>query len=201
MRRRGAGEKKSKALPDEYVQLEYLNCVNNYLATDYVPSARCKIELTYKGNSIYANKAGAIFGCRDGYRENAVYFRTYASSGSATTTTCEFGWGNEATAVSENAFDANDKHVYGVYNGVFYVDDTIIYTFTTTVSPNFELYIFGINDAGSKLNVSTPMGYIYKVQIWDNDGKLVRDYIPAKRLNDNQEGLFDFVNGQFITKL
>lgn len=197
-RRRAA--QTSKVLPSGYAQLEYITTDSSTLfRTGFIPNERCRVEVTFQGTATTTLKAGAMFGVRDGYKINGLYLRTQVSSGSATTTTFELGIGGVVLSLNDVNINSNDIHVYGVNAGVFYVDDTIVETTSETTSPSYELYLMAINNADSRLNVSSPIGKLYRAQIWDDSSKLVRDYIPVKRLSDNVTGLFDLENNTFVT--
>lgn len=195
MRRRAV--EKTKGLPDGYLQLDYIDTNTRKFSTGFLPNKFSKVEIVYKGTQLSSTKAGPLFGCRDAYKTNGFYYRTYASNASDTTTRFELGWGNEIFSTETLNIDSSDLHVYGVNGGVFYVDDIVVHTFDTTTTPGYELYINAINNGGSAINISGANGNLYSFKIWDN-GEMVRNYIPVKRLNDNVKGLFDLINNQFI---
>ena len=198
-RRMMMAAKQGRILPSEYQLLPYIVIGGSTcFKTGFIPTTMCRVELTFKGVASNSSIAGIYFGCREGYNNKSFYFCGRASSGSATSITAELGW-NTIRTVSANV-DAHDKNTIGVHNGEFYINDTILATYTNTFSPTRELYLFALNNAGSKFtSISTPNGYFYSSQIWDNDGNLIRDYVPVKRLSDNRKGIYDFVNNTFTT--
>ena len=198
MRRRAMMFKKVGGLPSEYEQLEFITTFSlTYFTTGFVPTSGCKVEVTFKGTSTTSSKAGAYFGSRSGWNNKSFYFRCTTSSGSATNMTAYLGYSTERS-VNVN-INASDKNVFGVDNGTFYINDTILGSYGDTFSPVYELFLMLINSAGSPVQ-SAAVGNLYGAKIWDDNGRLVRDYVPVKRLADNAEGIYDLVNNTFQAK-
>ena len=196
LRRRFGGKK--GGLPSEYEQLEYITTSQStYFLTGFVPTTGCKVEVTFKGTSTTSSKAGTYFGSRSGWNNRSFYFRCTTTSGSATNMNAIIGYSTERT-VTVN-INASDKNVYGVNNGTFYINGTVIGTYTDTFSPVYELYLMHINSAGSPFQNSA-VGNFYGAKIWDDNGNLVRDYVPVKRISDNAQGIYDLVNNTFQAK-
>ena len=189
---------KQGGLPSDYEQLEFITTgPSTYFTTGFVPTTGCKVEVTIKGTATTSQKAGALFGSRSGWNNKSFYLRCGVSSGSATNMTAYLGYSTERS-VNVN-INASDKNVFGVDNGTFYINDTILGTYTDTFSPVYELYLLRINNAGSLFQDSA-VGNLYSAKIWDDNGRLVRDYVPVKRLADNAEGIYDLVNNTFQAK-
>lgn len=198
MRRRAMMFEKVGGLPSDYEQLEFITTdASTYFTTGFVPTTGCKVEVTIKGTSTTSSKAGTLFGSRSGWNNRAFYFRCTTTSGSATNMTAILGYSTERSMTVN--INASDKNVFGVDNGTFYINDTILDTYTDTFSPVYELYLMRINSAGSPFN-SAAVGNLYGAKIWDDNGNLVRDYVPVKRLADNAEGIYDLVNNTFQSK-
>ena len=64
-------------------------------------------------------------------------------------------------------------------------------------SNTYNLYLGGTNTVGSFVGggVSTWAQY----EVWNNNGVLIQNLIPAKRNSDNAVGMYDLVSGQFFT--
>ena len=182
-------------LPSDYVALDYVNINNGnrYIKTDYVPSTTSKIEVKFKATATTSAQAGVIFGSRNGYNNKSFYFKTGVSSGGAVNMTAELGWSSVMSVTTPNVM--LNENVFGVDNGTFYINDTVLGTYTNTFTPEYPIYIMMINSDGSPFSTS-PIGHLISAKIWENS-VLVRDYIPAKRLLDNVVGLFDVVTQTF----
>lgn len=187
-------------LPSDYEQLEFIATdYSTYFTTGFIPTTGCKVEVTIKGTATSAQKAGALFGSRSGWNNKSFYFRCGASSGSATNMTAYLGYSTERSMTVN--INASDKNVFGVDNGTFYINNTILGTYTDVFSPIYELYLLTVNNAGSpQTGIISPIGNLYGAKIWDDNGRLVRDYVPVKRLADNAEGIYDLVNNTFQAK-
>lgn len=61
---------------------------------------------------------------------------------------------------------------------------------------NNNYHIFAFDLGGTKY--TTANASVYACKIWDGES-LVRDYVPAKRVTDNEIGLYDWVTDEFYT--
>ena len=90
------------------------------------------------------------------------------------------------------------KYISNNTNNIWSIDTSQI-----TVTPNSSdfskngnnLYLFSVNNGGNYNKASMKL---YSCKIYDN-GTLVRDFIPARRISDGKAGLWDKVNLKFYT--
>ena len=90
------------------------------------------------------------------------------------------------------------KYISNNTNNIWSIDTSKI-----TVTPNSSdfskdgnnLYLFSVNNGGNYNKASMKL---YSCKIYDN-GTLVRDFIPARRISDGKAGLWDKVNLKFYT--
>ena len=88
------------------------------------------------------------------------------------------------------------KYIANNANNIWSVDSSSV-----TVSPNSSdfskdggnLYLFSVNNGGNYNKASMKL---YSCKIYDN-GTLVRDFVPARRISDWKAGLWDKVNLKF----
>ena len=100
--------------------------------------------------------------------------------------------------------DTSSKHFSEINNvvaskkgNVLTLNDVSITQSMNTFTTAQHLYILGLNNNGSvKYNVKGTR--IYSLKFSEN-GTLIRDYIPARRLSDNKVGMYDKVEGKFYT--
>ena len=107
-----------------------------------------------------------------------------------TESTIQDGYG---TSVDAN-LSANwlARQIVDKNKNAFYVDGVQIKAHTTqTFAPNYSLFLFNINTAGSTTGSFKTYAKMYSCQIYDN-GTLVRDYIPMVDAKD-VGGLYDRV--------
>lgn len=74
------------------------------------------------------------------------------------------------------------------------VDDELVSRSSSNFTLSYPLYLFAVNTANST-GTFAPL-IVYSVQIYDS-GTLVRNYIPAKRNNDNSVGMYETVENKF----
>lgn len=92
------------------------------------------------------------------------------------------------------------KYISNNTNNIWSIDTSKI-----TVTPNSSdfskdgnnLYLFSVNNGGNYNKASMKL---YSCKIYDN-GTLVRDFIPAKRVSDGMCGLWDKANYKFYTDI
>lgn len=90
------------------------------------------------------------------------------------------------------------KYISNNTNNIWSIDTSKITV--TSNSSDFSkngnnLYLFSVNNGGNYNKASMKL---YSCKIYDN-GTLVRDFIPAKRISDGKCGLWDKVNFKFYT--
>lgn len=187
-------------LPSGYKEKEYF--FNSYgssgvaFKTDFIPTKGCKVEMCFQGTATISSIAGQLFGCRTGYNSKVFAFKTSVTSATAENMTCTLGYKTERSVSSPNVMSS--KNIFGVDNGKFYINDSIIGEYSDDFTPEYPLWFLGMNNAGSLLSGVTLGGRLFYAKIWDDNGILVRDYIPVERESDNQEGLFDLKTQTFL---
>ena len=110
-----AASRGGSPIPKEYIELEYITIesATHYLITDFVPTAMCSVDITFKGTSATSTKTGYLFGCRNGWNNQSFYMRSQVSSGAATNMTVAMGYGVERTITVD--INASDKNIYRKY--------------------------------------------------------------------------------------
>lgn len=172
-----------------YQELDYIEFPGNkYVNTGYYPNDGTRVVTKL---NIYSNQKqtiAAIFGGRSTSTTGAFSFWRINTS------TFRYDFGNKQNSINmttsgEFTVDAN-KNKIAINSKTIQVTN---YTFASS-SP---LYIASTRDQNTNSPDSRRMyGKIYYFKIYD-DGVLVRDYIPVKRLSDNKEGLLDKVEDEF----
>lgn len=122
---------------------------------------------------------------------NGSYFSWWRQN----TTMCAYYGSNNKTLAE---LTGKRKYISNNTNNIWSIDTSKI-----TVAPNSSdfskngnnLYLFSVNNGGNYNKASMKL---YSCKIYDN-GTLVRDFIPAKRISDNKCGLWDKVNLKFYT--
>lgn len=178
-------------LPRDYTPIEYVwakgdQWTNVYVSTGFIPDAATELEYKAAYHQ-YANTGHLI----SGTNYYALMIRSNGRDFFANR--C----GGEKTVSTNNSIAAGDPFVVSMFrNGTddIYVDESKIMTLAAGSStPSNPLYIFGYNGTAGYCTDSR----IYYLKIYDN-GTLARDYIPCINPS-NVVGLYDVVNGNFIT--
>lgn len=131
----------------------------------------------------------------------AANSRCFAFQQASSTSTTYYYSSNGAQAVGS---PINIRRLYSMRKNTVYINGSLINTWNypavTFTTPNTAT-IFGINQNGVVNPSSGANVYCYGIKIWDASGNLIRDFIPALRVTDNEPGLYDAVNNLFYTKL
>ena len=181
------------ALPAGYTQLEYVDMnAGSYLLTDLVPTYDSKIEMEFQTTTFPAS-GSSFFGARSGGpgdglslgRSASDYVQfdgfngnRYTSPGGqlATNTRYKYVWNNKVATI---------------YQGTITVATN---TFTGTGTTTHTLAINGLNNSGSVVG-NTAGIYLYSFKMWNAQGELIADYVPAKQ--GNTVGFYDMVSESF----
>lgn len=180
----------SSELPSikNYIKLEYIaSSGTQYINTDFIPNSKTRIVMdAYRSN---ASAADHFFGVRTGSQsKNGFAFYIYNSNWRS-------GYGNEVLGSSNPSsgrylIDKN-KNLVDINNGSISITNT-----EQTFTCEGPAYLFAMNSVGSNPGYGTFR--LYSCKIYD-DGILVRDFIPVKRLSDKVVCLYDKRDGKFYT--
>lgn len=133
-----------------------------FIDTGFKPNQNTKVEIKMQSSNRDGDSVW-IFGCQTSWGNNGFAVSTY---------TAEFGNSNTTTGV--NFYDGVD-HTIIFDKGVLKKDGSTIWTGSGTFQTIYNMYISGINAAGTGISL---IGKIYYAKIWDN-GTLIRDYLPC----------------------
>lgn len=175
-------------LPITYERLKYISNPNRgYIDTGFVPNQDTRIVCTIKTPKIGDS---FCFGSSNTWKSNAFEF-----------------WPNESGVRSQLSYDGQGEYRYYVphdticeidfnknvwnYNGV-----TVTFSYNEFTCP-WNLFIWHSKRYGDS-NIYGNVDYYDSFKIYDN-GKLIRDFIPAKRKSDGVIGMYDLVGRKFYT--
>ena len=150
-----------------------------YIDTGFKPNQNTKVEIKMQSSNQDGDSVW-IFGCQTSWGSNGFAVSTY---------TAEFGT-SQTTGI--NFYDGND-HTIIFDKGVLKKDGSTIWTGSGTFQTIYNMYISGINAAGTGASL---IGKIYYAKIWDN-GTLIRDYLPCLD-KDGVACLYDQVNEEYV---
>lgn len=176
-------------LPNGYTQLEYIKSNGTqYINTGFKPTSNTKVVINIE--PLEVPSILAFFGTRDSSSPTS----SLAYNAWATNTTHirsdYFGssiLSNETNILTKGIIDKN-KNILTGYG------QTITNTASTGKECSYSLFLLACNDMGTAKYYLKSI--LYSCKIYDN-GTLIRDFIPVKRISDNEYGLWDKVTKAF----
>lgn len=188
-------KKCQRRLPVEYQEVEYLESTGmQYINTGVVPKItqrfECKIAITNTNNVNYV-----VLGSRTSGAANTSTDQVYMSFNNSSTVLINYD--KMRLFVSVNAgydYSISDTPVVADIPQEYNVAvDYLGVSITTATQP---YYMFALNNIGNAL--ANALAKIYYFKIYDGD-TIIRDFVPVKRLSDNEAGMYDIVNNVFYT--
>ena len=183
------------ALPSGYRAIPYIYGYSaHYINTGFYPKNTTRVVMDYETNDLYHE--GALFGAKSLTSSPNGYFGMLLNS--------DYVYAVYQTGITHNDIavvpSSSGRHIYELNQNVASVDGVGITLPSATFTCNSYLCLLAIGyGTDSKVgDIHAPEGKLYSCQVYDN-GTLVRDFIPALRLTDNEPGLYDDVNGVFYT--
>lgn len=190
----------STIVPSGLVELEYIKPNSTqYINTQFIPTGNTRVIFTFEptvadNQALYTGGRTAASGT-DTKTFSAFYIskairRDYYGTSKTTTTTYDVN--------TKITVDAN-KNTTLINNSSVLANFTLN-TSTTSIMP-IILFIAANQTSSTSAIQTSGSGAQYKFyscKIYDN-GTLVRDFVPAKRISDDKCGLWDKVNFKFYT--
>ena len=183
------------ALPNTYYRLDYIQssgtqCINTGIQT----STKRKLELGFALNSTSRSN---IYG--SGGSSSASYV-LYSVRGGGDYPTFRFHQTPNTSPIDTGVSADTNRHdiVIDNVNGNVSFDGVTYQGYIPTGTTKYTEFIFGYNAIGTINNSYSLAGKVYYVKYYE-DGVLVRDFIPAKRISDNVVGMYDLENDVFYT--
>lgn len=179
-------------LPAGYTKLEYIESTSTqYIDTGYIPNQNTKVELSYQYTGSSSTQLRR-FGSREAGSTNGI-FLGYKS---VNTTILSITYGNQ-TFETDSGYKNTSPHIEVIDKNKYYFDGVLEHIFTeeTFTCPSTAV-IFAGKQMETTGNISDMKCFYCKLY---DDGTLVRNFIPAKRISDNEIGLYDTVTNTFFT--
>jgi len=181
-------------LPVGYQRLEYLEATGTqYLDTGFYFDNPATDTLTVDLIKTIGGGGTVFYGFRDRYKVNG-YGMQFSDAGAT-----NIQWADKDTGLGTNPAMQIGTRYTAVRTGPSYSIGGSSYTIADagSVTQNYPLYLFCTNDGGSpNLRASAK---IYEVTVVNAQGVTRMHLLPAKRLSDNELGMYDLVSGSFFT--
>ena len=196
------GGTEQRNIPDNYLQRQFIYMLDgSYLLTDIVPASNYKVEMDFQTTNV-TTASEYYLGVRDvsGGVEGLDIVKRPSSVGGALAFD-GFQAGNRY--VSSYVPTSNTRYKYTYDNGTITLtkDNTVVasHTFTPDSTVTSKLAINGFNDNGSVLTSPTGI-YLYSFKVWNAQGELVLDLVPAVEKGAVPVvGFYDTVSKSFMT--
>lgn len=194
-------------LPEEYEKLKCLRVTDGfsqYIDTEYLPTLNTKIIAKFKASGKTSNTP--LFGTRtDGTHNHYVCWvdeddltNTYRIAliyGSHT-------WDKDVQRpLALTPFPAGQdiKLEISAPGGAIINNTRYYYQEPEGTPPDTSIYLFSVNKANAPEINKSYIGILYYLQIYNDAGSLVREYVPVYNKNTSEVGLYDRVNKTFHT--
>lgn len=173
-------------LPKEYQQVEYIESTGTqYIDTEYFANGDSKYIFKYSDNKIN----GVMFGAYNNNWETGNGFYINATKDNYNPFLHYFSNTRISTTYNDCGIICIDKGTY-FFNDIKYTSLP-----TRNFSINFSTYIFAGNWGGTRKEQYT-MYKLHYFYIYNNND-IVRQCIPAYRINTKEIGLYDTVENKF----
>lgn len=190
----------STTVPSGFVELEYIKPNSTqYINTQFIPAGNTRVIFTFEptiadNQALYTGGRTAASGT-DAKTFSAFYIskairRDYYGTSKTTTTTYDIN--------TKITVDANKNTT--LINNSSALTDFTLNTSTTSIMPIILFIAANQSSSSSAIQVSSSGAQykFYSCKIYNN-GSLVRDFVPAKRISDDKCGLWDKVKLKFYT--
>lgn len=174
----------STTIPSDLVELEYIESTGTqYIDTGFKPNQDTRISITV---DFPRSSTTWLYGGRTAAGSNSFGFLCLNGN------TYRFDY---ASSMNELTAKPTGKFILDSNKNKCYINNELVFTTTykTFTSP-VSMYIFNVNNNGSAKEGSSVK--LYNCKIYDN-GTLIRDFIPVKRISNNGYGLWDKVTKAF----
>ena len=173
----------------EIIPVEYIeNTGSSYIDTLYKPNSNTKVETKIK------------------MKETTSAFKWLFLSRNQTVAGDGYGFGAGSGGVITSEYNNRQTETGKLISGTTYTivkdknvcryNDKVLTNPTSTFTVNYNMPIFGLNDAGTMVSGVYPLAELYYFRIYDNN-ELIRDFIPAIDQNNNAY-LFDKISHTYF---
>lgn len=186
---KGIAAGQSEGLPDGYVQLTHIEGDGTrYINTRFTPNQDTRVVM--RCILPPSSSTNWLFGARDDQKRSEFGFG-YSLSGNYNTTynTTHKKFDESMDSDGVILIDKNKSVTTITANGV---TETVTGT-SGSFSTSATIVLFGMNTSGT---VTVGKGIILSCEIYDN-GSLVRNYIPACKIETAEVGMYDTVGNVF----
>ena len=190
-------------VPPEYETVEYIESRGaEWIDTTVNSSPKINIDLDIQYVTVPQGNT-CFFGERV---SQGRHFALWASSANYRGAVINYGSYDPGAAGATGVDMYETHHVLSNREGDMYVDGELkseCSGYTWTSGNDYSLYLFVMrNGTDGRVDNRNFAGKVYGLKMWERqaDGqpdRLLRDFVPVRRIADNAYGLYDLVEGQF----
>ena len=184
----------STTIPSGLVELEYIESTGTqYIDTGFKPNQNTRLEMVCSPLSVVDANDGSGFipyGAGESYTSRA--FECYTTNSQYEFNyDGQYGFIGSPSTGQKLSISHNKNEIKLIIDGSTTL--TKSFNYQSFTAP-YTMTLFAIH----RSSVIRGLMKLYSCQIYDN-GTLIRDFIPAKRISDGKRGLWDKVNFKFYT--
>lgn len=176
----------SARLPKGYVPVEYLRSSGNsgkeYIDTGCAVGSGTKASIHFQIGVVGAEEFSPVFGARTGQGKGQFYL----NGGMDDLAYWASAYGSQSIAVN---FAVTGDHYFTLDGNVWQLDEHTN-TFAEAEFSSCSAYVFTLNSAGAPSSNYARMD-LFGLTIWDEGGKMVRRFVPCRRVEGDKPGLYD----------
>ena len=170
------------------------NTLFPYIDTGIIPNSDYGFDITFE---TYSDMGGSNYGCIFGGRISS------ANKDFQLTTFCynparggSLRWGDANLNQLDGTLTKDIKTRVVMDSNKYYVDGVEIGTLRSSFSGEVSIHLFGLSNSGTPTQHGLGCA-IYNAKFFDDNGVLIRNYVPVVRKADGKPGLYDTVGKQF----
>ena len=183
-------------VPGGFTELEYIEATGTqWIDTGIKGHMNYTYEIDFQQTNTGLYRNWGVFGQSDYVGLNMSL--TYMNIGDFTV---RWEFSTSQHRVDLGSIDTN-RHLLKIDNGNIYWDGVSKGTsegHNSTLVINYNLFLGTANPAGNAPLTNAHSKY-YSYKVWDNNGNLIQNFIPARRNSDSVVGMYDSITNQFFT--
>ena len=203
----GVGDcaEKRSDLPSGYEQLSYIEStgtqwIDTGLKVEDIYGFDIRYQSTGKVDQSRPYNVDGIFGANSIGCDTKIWF-AYSDDRPSVSIILRGGKGVSYYYPSYDTYYAAIHHVKVETDGTVWYNGENIGTISgfTTVTTNGSVYLFGVCSTAQQHLYARSKTRMYYLKFCAQDGVLLRDFVPCKRVSDGVLGMYDAVSGTFFT--
>lgn len=196
--------KKNNLVPPQYKEIDYLQSSGTqYIDLGFYANQNYGLYLKYQYYTLSSSYSGRLFGVRTGAGGFNAFGYTGTSAGTLDPNTVFYYSSNQVTLIGETEAIRIDTNIHTLnwntsldYRCTF---DGVVMSLTGETTAFNHTMTTNMFRAYNNSSYATPApARIYECSIYNN-GHLIHEYVPVKRISDSKVGIYDVIGNEFLT--